>query len=166
MAMLSIFKSRLARITYIYKDGSHAVFAPRQGSSVGWYMTKDPNKIAELKGLHEEGHPHIYIDPKEYEIDEKLADPAVAMREQIATEERARIINLLGDPNQLRGAGIDPEALSKLMGLQRDFGETGAKAGLEGIGNSTSTAATAAESNAPVVTPVGASANIKIQRAS
>jgi hypothetical protein len=145
--ILKIFKVRVPRINYIFKDGSLATFVPRTDGRFGQYLTKDPVKIAELEHEAKQGHLHIFIDPEEYEVEEHLADPAVAMREQIADLERTKLIELLGDPNQLRGAGIDPEALKKLMGA-RDFGQTAAKPQLEGISNSVTTAATSAESNA------------------
>jgi len=156
MATLAIFKSRLARIVYIFKDGSKAVFAPRGASPHGWYMTKDIKKIEELKAVHGDGHDHIYIDPEESEIDESLADPVIAMREEMAAAERAQIVNLLGDPNQMQAIGLDMksvEALKDLIG-KRDMGNYGAQNFAKSIGNSETTAATAAESNAGKVPAV------------
>ena len=155
MANLAIFKSRLARIVYIFRDGEKAVFAPRGSSQHGWYMTKDPKKIAELQEVHDSGHTHIYIDPEEFEIDEALADPVIAMREEMAAAERQQIVNLLGDANQMQGLGLDlkqVEALKDLIG-KRDMGNYGAQKFQESIGNSTTSAATSAESNAGMKVP-------------
>ena len=155
MANLAIFKSRLARIVYIFKDGEKAVFAPRGSSAHGWYMTKDPKKIAELQEVHNQAHTHIYIDPEESEIDESLADPVIAMREEMAAAERQQIINLLGDPNQMQGLGLDMkqvEALKDLIG-KRDMGNYSGQSFQESINNSTTAAATSAESNAGMKVP-------------
>lgn len=155
MATLAIFKSRLARIVYIFKDGSKAVFAPRGSSQHGWYMTKDPKKIAELKAVHDEGHQHIYVDEEESEIDESLADPVIAMREEMAQAERQQIINLLGDPNQMQGLGLDHKQMQALQDLigKRDMGNYKTENFQESIGNSETTAATSVESNAGVKVP-------------
>jgi hypothetical protein len=132
--MLKIYKSRLPRITYVLEDGQLAVFAPRTNHSQGHYLTDDPKHISELDRVCKK-HPHLYIDPEESEIAARLADPAVAMREQIREEERAKLIAELGDPNQPRGLSkvVLPEALAK-----RVMGDTPAKAPLGGIGNSES----------------------------
>lgn len=166
--MLKIFKCRRQHIVYIASDGEHCVFRPRTpGGGIGYYLTKVPAKIEELTKIAGQDHPFIYIDPEESEIDENLADPIVAQRAAIADEERKRLINMLGDPNQLRGAGIDPEALAKLMGMQKDFGDTGVRSELQGIGNSTSMQATSAESNAGGLSNPAAVSNpvAKVQKA-
>lgn len=146
MTMLKIFKSRLPRISYIFEDGTVAVFAPRTNHTQGHYLTSEESKIAELtKVANGNRHPHIFIDPDDIEVDEADADPAVAFRNRIRDEERAKLIAELGDPNQMQAASnvILPESLVK-----KDLGTTEAKATLGGIGNSISIAGTAAESNA------------------
>jgi len=169
---LRIFKSRLARIQYVFRDGSLAVFAPRTGETSGHYLTDDPMKIAELEDIAKKNHIHIYMDPKDMAVETRLADPAVAAREQIAVAEREKLIAMLGDPNQLKGAGIDPEAMQKLIAsiqATRDMGSTEAKPELQGIANSTTIAAAAVDSNGAAVnaSPTGSqvpAAGIQIKK--
>lgn len=147
--MLSIFKSRLSSVQHVLKDGSVAAFFRRQPhESAGHFLTADPDKIAELTELVRKGHQHIYIDPEEKEVSEKLSDPAVAREQAIRDDERARVIAELGDPNQ-------PRALSTLVAAdinlvpKKDLGSTDMATKLAGIGNSTTIASGAVESNAP-----------------
>jgi hypothetical protein len=146
--MLSIFKSRLSSVQHVLKDGSVAAFFRRQPhESAGHYLTADPDKIAELTALVKKGHQHIYIDPEESEVEQSLADPAVAKEQAIRDDERAKVIAELGDANQ-------PRALSKTIAAginaveQKDLGATDMASKLAGIGNSFTIAGSAAESNA------------------
>jgi len=146
--MLKIYKSRLARIQYCFRDGTTAVFAPRTHTGVGNYLTKDPDRIKELDEVCK-NHPHLYVDKEDMEVEEHLADPAVAYREQIYAQARQDVIAELGDPNQMQG--VSKLDLLKAGGLnaakQVDAGTTENKPALGGISNSTTAAATSAESN-------------------
>jgi hypothetical protein len=149
MTMLKIYKSRLARIQYVFRDGTVAVFSPRTQAGQGHYLTGNAERIKELDEVCK-SHPHLYVDPKELEVDEALADPAVAYREQIRAEERAKVIAELGDPNQMQGISkiTLPPGVGKLnQAVAVDAGETSNKPSLGGIGNSATTAAASAESN-------------------
>lgn len=145
--MLSIFKSRLPNICYVFRDGSRAVFARRTSENVGQYLTDIPANIKELQEVCK-GHPHLYIDPAEAEVSHKLADPQRAAEQAIRDDERARVIAELGDANQQR-AGLSGSDANEVAGIgAKDFGTSGIKAALAGIGNSTTSASTSAESNA------------------
>lgn len=149
--VLRIFKSRLPRITYVFRDGSLCVFVPRTNQREGNFLTKDPVRIKELEEVAR-GHQHIFIDSEESEVEEHLADPAVAYRDQIAQAEKQKIIDLLGDQNQMRAAGISPDAMSKLIAQisGRDMGTSEAdfSASISGSSNTVGQA----ESNGAGVT--------------
>lgn len=147
--MLRIFKCRRAHVQYIFRDGSIAVFVPRTSESAGHYLTSDPAKIAELEEVIK-GHPHLYKDPNEFEVEAELADPAVAARAKIAEETRKEFMQQITNPELLKSAGIDPAVIAKLLQGARDFGGTDAKPDLQGIANSDNVNAAMADSNGVV----------------
>lgn len=167
MAMLQIFKVRVPRINYIFEDGAICAFVPRGNARQGEYLTGDPDRIAELERVIRgkgKPHPHIFRDPEEMEVDETLADPAVAFRAQVEAAERERLIQVLGDENQMREAGISADAVAKfkeLLGAGRDLGFTDAKPDLQGIGSSTTMQPGSVESNG---TAQGATKTIQIKK--
>lgn len=144
--MLRIFKCRRSHVQYIFRDGSIAVFSPRTNEAAGHYLTSDPAKIAELEEVIK-GHPHLYKDSTEFEVEAKLADPATAARAKIAEDTRKQFVSQLQDPELLKAAGISPEAIKKLMEGVRDFGATDAKPDLQGITSSANVGAAMADSN-------------------
>lgn len=144
--VLRIFKCRRAHMQYIFRDGTIAVFAPRTNEAAGHYLTKDPVKIAELEEIIK-GHPHLYKDEQEFEVEEKLADPAVAARAKIAEETKQQFAAALQNPELLKAAGIAPEAMKKLLEAGRDFGSTDSKPELQGIATSANVGAAMGESN-------------------
>lgn len=144
--MLRIFKCRRAHMQYIFRDGSIAVFAPRTNETAGHFLTKNPQQIAELEEVIK-GHPHLYKDLEEAEVEEKLADPAVAARAKIAEETKKQFADALQNPELLKAAGINPEAMKKLLEANRDFGDTASKPALQGISSSANVNAAAADSN-------------------
>lgn len=142
MAMLKLYKSRIPNIAYIFKDGQVAPFKRRTNENAGHYLTKDEDRIKELDKVCV-NHQHLYIDPNDFEIDEADADPAVAYRNKVREEIKAELLAGLGDPNQQRAA-VDSEINAV---NQQEFGDTGIKPTLGGIGNSSSMAATSPDSN-------------------
>jgi len=92
--ILRVFKSTIPSISYLYKDGVSAVF------QFGVHRTADPARIAELEAEVAANHPHIYIDPKEREIDEDMVNPENVLRAKL----RAEILAELADPNRDMGA--------------------------------------------------------------
>jgi hypothetical protein len=145
--VLRIFKSRMSRLVYIFRDGSRGIFAPRTNETAGHYLTDDPKKIAELE-LESKSHPHIYVDQNESEVEARLADPSVAAREQIASQAKEEFTAMLKNPESLKAAGIDPAAMEKLLG-GRDMGSTGpgTTPQLQGITSSANVGAASADSN-------------------
>jgi acid phosphatase class B len=77
MAMLRIFKSTLPFVNYVTAKGKQLVFMG------GRFMTAVEEDIKELDAEVKNGHPHIFIDAKEQEVDEKLADPMAALKHKI-----------------------------------------------------------------------------------
>lgn len=142
MAMLKLYKSRIPNINYIFRDGQTAVFKRRTNENAGHYLTKEDKRINELNEICE-NHQHLYIDPNDFEIDEADADPAVAYRNRVREEVKAELLAGLGDPNQQRSA-VDSE-INKVD--QQEFGDTGVKSALGGIGNSSTMQATSPDSN-------------------
>ena len=84
MATLSVFKSTIPSVTYIFGDGTPAIFVN------GVYRTDVQKRIDALQSEIDQGHPHIYIDPKEREIDSELVDPINALRAKIIAEYKAQ----------------------------------------------------------------------------
>jgi len=80
MATLSLFKCRIPSCQYFFSDGSRADFIS------GRYATADEYKIAELNKEIKAGHPHIYIDSKEAEVDAEQLDPLEVIKRKAIAE--------------------------------------------------------------------------------
>lgn len=80
MSTLRVFKSTIPSINYIFKNGKPAIF------QVGVFRTDIEWEIKELEAEIAAGHPHIYIDEKEREIDSEMVDPMNALRAKIIAE--------------------------------------------------------------------------------
>jgi hypothetical protein len=80
MSTLRVFKSTIPSINFIFGNGKPAIF---QG---GVFRTDIPSEISALEYEIAQGHPHIFIDPNEREVDSELLDPMKALRAKIREE--------------------------------------------------------------------------------
>jgi len=84
MATLRVFKSTIPSCNYIFQKGKSAAFVN------GTYRTANEAEIAELEAEISLGHPNIYIDAAEREIDSELVDPIAALRHKIIADYEAQ----------------------------------------------------------------------------
>lgn len=80
MPMLRVFKSTMPSVNFIFGNGKPAIF------QAGVYRTDVAEEIQALEYEVRLGHPHIYIDPAEQEVDSELLDPMTALRAKIREE--------------------------------------------------------------------------------
>lgn len=80
MTTLRVFKSTLPSVNFIFGNGKPAIFQQ------GVYRTNVEWEIVELEKEIAAGHPHIYIDQNEREIDSEMVDPMNALRAKIIAE--------------------------------------------------------------------------------
>jgi len=80
MAILKVFKSRIPSCNYVFARGKSAAFVE------GRYATGILEEISELEQEILSGHPHIYVDPAETEVDSDAVDPMAALREKIIAD--------------------------------------------------------------------------------
>jgi len=80
MAIARVFKSQVQSIKYIFKNGKEAPFV------FGKYYTDNATEIAELEQEIALGHPQIFIDSEEKEVDTEKMDPLSRLREKIIAE--------------------------------------------------------------------------------
>lgn len=77
-AKLRVFKSNIPASKYILKSGKEAKFVD------GRFLTAIEGEIKEMEVEIAAGHPHLYIDNAEKEIDAKDAlDPMAALKKKI-----------------------------------------------------------------------------------
>lgn len=107
--LLRVFKTTMQSMSTILPNGKPVPFIN------GRYCTDVEYDIAHLDAAVTGGHPHIYIDPQDFEIDAGLVDPQEALREKIIQEYLAS-----------QAAAIDPN---------RDMGQTDQNLKLN-VGNS------------------------------
>lgn len=107
--MAKLFKSSIPNIFMILASGTKAEFAN------GIFFTTDEDDIAYLTKEVKRGHPHIYIDANEPEIDTDAVTPYEQLRKKIRQELMAEM-QAAGDVSNQRGnydvgtdnnAGID-----------------------------------------------------------
>lgn len=124
MSMMSVFKATLPSVNYIFRNGKPGIFVQ------GKYMTDVPAEISELTEEIAAGHPHIYIDAAEAEVDSKFVDPIAALTEKIRkqlVEEMAAATNPAND----MGTSV-PEVLKPAN--SSDIAEASAGAQGSGVG--------------------------------
>lgn len=102
MAIMQVFKSSIASVKYIFKNGKEAHFIN------GKFLTDIEDEIKQLRDEITSGHPHIYVDAKETEIDTE-ADPLAALKEKLREQ-------LLQEIAEKQAAALDPN---------NDMGNTG-----------------------------------------
>lgn len=78
--MLKVFKSTIPSVNYLFKNGKPAIFV------AGRYTTKVAHEVTELEEEIASGHPHLYVDKAELQIDEKHLDPMAALRDKIIAD--------------------------------------------------------------------------------
>ena len=86
--MKKVFKSRIQSCRFLFKDGHEAAFVG------GKFFTNVSGEIEELVTEIERGHPHIWIDASESEIDTDNLDPfaeikRTAIADYLAAQEAA-----------------------------------------------------------------------------
>lgn len=118
MSTLKIYKCHIQSVNVILPSGKICVFVN------GVYRTKDEGEIGFFDREVASGHPHIYIDPNESEVDESLVDPMAALRHKIIEEYKAAVAAAAGDPN--RPMGETDQNLKLNVGSTRDIAEAAA----------------------------------------
>ena len=80
MTTLTVFKSTIPSVNYIFANGKPAIFQQ------GVYRTTIDWEIQELEKEVKNGHPHLYLDENEKQIDSEMVDPMNALRAKIIAE--------------------------------------------------------------------------------
>lgn len=78
--LLRVFKCSLPSTNYVFKNGKPAVFQNNR------FCTANPAEILELQTEIDAGHPHLYVDPNEEQIEARLVNPVEAMKDRIIQE--------------------------------------------------------------------------------
>ena len=86
MSTLQLFKCHLPSCQFIFPKGKAATFVN------GRYATDIQEEIDCLKYEISLGHPHIYIDAAEAEVDSEKQDPMSILVARIREEERQKLI--------------------------------------------------------------------------
>lgn len=87
---LRVFKATMASVNFIFPNGKPAIFQS------GVYRTADEGEIQQLDYEISKGHPHIYVDPNEREVDSEMIDPMAVLRARHIAEyleEQKRAMN-------------------------------------------------------------------------
>ena len=114
MTTLTVFKSSLPSINYIFKNGKPAIFIN------GAFRTDVDWEIGELTNEVKLGHPHIYIDKNEVTVDSAMLDPMAQLRARIIAEEAEKIRAAAGNPDRDMGTS---EQQKLNVGTTRDIAE-------------------------------------------
>ena len=76
MSVKKIYKNRIMSSRYLFADGHEAAFV------AGKYYTDITGEIEELNAEILKGHPHLYVDPADAEIDTDNLDPFAEIKRQ------------------------------------------------------------------------------------
>lgn len=118
MSILRVYKCHLLSVNVVLPSGKFCVFTN------GYYRTKEEGEIAFFDREVALGHPHIYIDPHESEVDESLVDPMAMLRHKIIEEYKASMAAAAADPN--RDMGSSDQSMKLNVGTTRDIAEAAA----------------------------------------
>jgi hypothetical protein len=121
MASLRVFKCRERNCTVLMPNAKPIIFFD------GRVETDAEDEIKFLEDEIKAGHPHIFIDAQEVEVDKDKKDPLYALKEKMRQEILAEMATAIDKTN--------------------DAGSTTNASTLGGIGNSSSTEGGAPDSN-------------------
>ena len=99
MALKKVYKNRVLSSRFVFKDGHEAAFV------LGKYFTDVEAEITELEHEIKVGHPFLYIDPDETEIDSENVDPLSEVRRK-AVEEYIATQNAANQKTNDRGISV------------------------------------------------------------
>ena len=105
MTTLTVFKSTVPSITFIFANGKPAHFVQ------GTYRTAVDWEISALTAEVTQGHPHLFIDAAEKTIESDMIDPMNALRAKIIAdylEEQARALNPSNNPGDSEQGSVKP----------------------------------------------------------
>ena len=102
MSIMKVFKAALPSVNYVFRNGKPGIFVQ------GRYCTDIEAEIAELEDEISKGHPHIYIDKDEAEIDSNAVDPIAALRAKIEAEVRAQMAAATDPTNDMGSTTQEP----------------------------------------------------------
>lgn len=131
MPILKVFKSSMPSLNYVTKKGANLAF------NHGRYHTERASEIAELEEEIKSGHPHIFVDPNEKEIDTTLQDEIAKAQkeaaERILKEHQEKLIQGGAQGSQNGNVNVVKTASpAQLLNVT----SSGAVAGLSGLSNS------------------------------
>lgn len=118
MTMLRVYKSTMPSMSVILANGKPCIFVN------GYYRTDNPMEIGTLDSEVKAGHPHIFIDPNEVEVDSTLVDPMAALRHKIIEEYKASQEVAAGDPN--RDMGTSDQTTRLNVSTSKDIADAAA----------------------------------------
>lgn len=97
MPILKVFKSTMPSLNFVTRKGTNLAFR------AGRYHTERASEIAELEEEIKSGHPHIFIDPNETEIDTTLQDEIAKAK----AEAEARVLKEHEEKLKAEGKGTE-----------------------------------------------------------
>ena len=80
MTTLTVFKSTIPSVNYIFSNGKSAMFINNV------FRTDIPSEVSALEYEVAQHHPHIYIDAAERTIESEMIDPMNALRAKVIAE--------------------------------------------------------------------------------
>lgn len=85
MTIRSVFKSHLPSVNFFFANGQQAAFM------LGRFETSNPDQIYQLDNEIRHGHPHIYVDPTDKEVDTEAPTPMELIRAEALAQARAEL---------------------------------------------------------------------------
>lgn len=135
MAIKKIFKTTLPHIVYVTKKGKNLMFSNYK------HVTDNRQDIAELEDEIKSGHPHLYIDAAEAEIDTTLQD-------EIAKAQKDAALKVMEEHAAKTSGAVAGQANTAIQTPEAPAGTQGiSAASLLGVTSSASLGALSAPSN-------------------
>ena len=103
-SLKKVFKSRIPSINYIFPNGKPAIFV------FGKYITDNEEEIAHLTKEIKDGHPHLYIDDNETEVQAPASgnELIAGIRAQLRAELIAEMAKATNPANDMGNSTAEP----------------------------------------------------------
>lgn len=115
MAILKKFKAHIKSCSYFTSKGMQVAFIN------GEYVTGNEDIITELEAEVANGHPHIYVDATDAEVDTEALSPIEIIRQEAYAQAKK---DLLAQMTENKDFGNDaPNAFAQSLANSRTVGE-------------------------------------------
>lgn len=104
MAILKVFKSHIPSCSFFTSKGMQVPFIQ------GKFTTGNEEVIAELEQEIKSGHPHLYIDENEKEVDTEALSPLELIKQEAYEQAKRDLLKQMSENRDFGNHNVNPSA--------------------------------------------------------